>query len=84
MRHAATLNKHEVTIFKNIKETQTPFFKGVYYILERIKDGSSKDLVKQIRNESDKLKRNELKKKQNADRKKLDIAQRSNQSNSLH
>jgi|TARA_R110000803_G_scaffold47129_3_gene98549 hypothetical protein len=62
MRHAATLNKHEVTIFKNIKETQTPFFKGVYYILERIKDGSSKDLVKQIRNESDKLKRNELKK----------------------
>ena len=29
----------------------------------------------------DKLRRNELKKKQNADRKKLDIAQRSNQSN---
>ncbi len=35
---------HNVTIFKNIKETQTPFFKDVGYILERIKDGASKDL----------------------------------------
>ena len=28
---------HNVTIFKNIKETQTPFFKDVGYILQRIK-----------------------------------------------
>ena len=53
---------HNVTIFKNIKETQTPFFKDVGYILQRIKDGASKDLVKSIRNEKDKSKRNELKK----------------------
>ena len=53
---------HNVTIFKNIKETQAPFFKDVGYILQRIKDGASKDLVKSIRNEKDKSKRNELKK----------------------
>ena len=53
---------HNVTIFKNIKETQTPFFKDVGYILERIKDGASKDLVKSIRKEQDKATRNELKK----------------------
>ena len=54
--------KAEVTIFKNIRETETPFFKDVTYILKRIKSGKSKDLVKQIRNEKDKTQRNELKK----------------------
>ena len=54
--------KAEVTIFKNIRETETPFFKDVTYILKRIKSGKSKDLVKQIRNEKDKTERNELKK----------------------
>ena len=53
---------HEVTIFKNIKETQTPFFKDTDYILNRIKIGSSKNLIKSIRREKDKSKRNELKK----------------------
>jgi len=51
-----------VTIFKNIRETETPFFKDVTYILNRIKDGKSKELVKNIRGEKNKNIRNELKK----------------------
>tara|TARA_R100000742_G_scaffold4234_2_gene1440 strand:+ start:6052 stop:8466 length:2415 start_codon:yes stop_codon:yes gene_type:complete len=53
---------HTITIFQNIKETTTPFHRDAYTILERIKNGSSKDLVKRIRREKDKSKRNEIKK----------------------
>ena len=53
---------YTVTIFQNIKETATPFFRDVTAILNRIKDGSSKDLVKEIRLTSGKTERNELKK----------------------
>lgn len=52
-----------VTIFKNIKETSTPFYRDVMSILNRIKEGASKDLVKSIRSEKNKSERNELKKK---------------------
>jgi hypothetical protein len=52
----------EITIFQNIKETSTPFFRSVDFILERIKGGATKDLVKRIRTEKDKSQRNELKK----------------------
>jgi hypothetical protein len=52
----------QVTIFKNIKETETPFFKEVSFILKRIKEGKSKSLIKEIRKEKDKTARNELKK----------------------
>jgi hypothetical protein len=45
-----------ITIFKNIKETQTPFYRNITDILERIKVGASKDLVKEIRSEKDKTK----------------------------
>jgi len=51
-----------VTIFKNIRETEAPFFKDVTYILQRIKEGKSKELVKNIRGEKNKTIRNELKK----------------------
>tara|TARA_Y100001938_G_scaffold15346_2_gene18893 strand:+ start:10149 stop:12566 length:2418 start_codon:yes stop_codon:yes gene_type:complete len=51
-----------VTIFKNIKETSTPFYREVDVVLDRIKNGSSKDLVKKIRLEKDKSQRNEIKK----------------------
>jgi hypothetical protein len=51
-----------VTIFKNIRETEAPFFKDVTYILQRIKEGKSKELVKNIRSEKNKTIRNELKK----------------------
>ncbi len=51
-----------VTIFKNIRETETPFFKDVTYLLDRIKEGKSKDLCNKIRNEKNKTNRNDLKK----------------------
>ncbi len=52
----------QVTIFQNIKETSTPFHREVAVILERIKDGATKELVKKIRAEKRKAERNELKK----------------------
>ena len=51
-----------VTIFQSIRETDTPFYREVGKILERIKEGSSKDIVKKIRAEKRKPERNELKK----------------------
>lgn len=51
-----------VTIFQNIKDTSTPFHRDVMGILQRVKDGSSKGLVKKIRSEKNKTERNELKK----------------------
>ena len=51
-----------VTIFQNIRETETPFFKDVTYILKRIKEGKNQELVKKIRQEKNKTKRNDLKK----------------------
>jgi hypothetical protein len=51
-----------VTIFRNIRETETPFHRSVKFVLDRIKDGSSKDLVSRIRKETDKASRNEIKK----------------------
>ena len=55
---------HNVTIFQNIRDTDTPFFRDVHTILDRIKDGTSttKDLVKKIRLEKRKPERQELKK----------------------
>jgi hypothetical protein len=53
---------HDITIFKNIRDTDTPFFRPVHTILERIKDGTTKDLIKKIRLEKDKSERNEMKK----------------------
>ena len=52
----------QVTIFQNIKDTDTPFFRDVQKILERIKDGATKELVKKIRLEKRKPERNEMKK----------------------
>ena len=51
----------EITIFKDIKDTSQPFYRDVSHILERIKEGSSQDIVRSIRSEKDKGKRNELK-----------------------
>lgn len=53
---------YNVTIFKNIRDTDTPFFRDVHTILQRIKDGATKELVKKIRAESRKPERQELKK----------------------
>jgi hypothetical protein len=51
-----------VTIFQNIRDTDTPFFRPVDKILERIKNGATKELVKKIRLEKSKSERNEMKK----------------------
>ena len=51
-----------ITIFKNIKETETPFHREVGVVLNRIKNGAQKDLIKRIRLEKNKTERNELKK----------------------
>lgn len=51
----------EITIFKDIKDTSQPFYRDVAVVLKRIGDGSSKELVKKIRQEKDKHKRNKLK-----------------------
>ena len=52
----------QVTIFKNIRETYTPFHRDVLFVLDRIRDGKNKELIRSIRKETDKSKRNELKK----------------------
>jgi hypothetical protein len=51
-----------ITIFKNIRETSTPFYREIGVVLNRIQEGASKDLVKKIRLEKDKSNRNEIKK----------------------
>ncbi len=53
----------EVTIFKDIKKTAQPFYRPALFILNRIKEGSSKDLVKKIREEKNKEVANEYKQK---------------------
>jgi hypothetical protein len=57
-----TLSTYNITIFQNIKETETPFYRDVRVILDRIKSGASKELVKKIRQEKGKAERNEIKK----------------------
>ena len=42
-----------ITIFRNIKETDTPFYVSIENILTRIKDGKTKELVKSIRRHTD-------------------------------
>ena len=52
----------KITIFKNIRETDTPFVREDTIILDRIKEGKSKELIKRIRKETNKTERNEMKK----------------------
>lgn len=51
-----------VTIFKSIKDTDAPFYRSVGSIIDRIRNGSSKDVVKKIRIEKSKEERNRIKK----------------------
>ncbi len=53
----------EVTIFKDIKQTTQPFYRPALFILNRIKEGSSRELVKKIREEKNKDNINALKQK---------------------
>jgi hypothetical protein len=49
------------TVFKNLKSIKDPHYRTVDFMLSRIKDGNSKQLIEKIRNEDDKDRRNELK-----------------------
>lgn len=50
-----------ITIFKDIHSTSTPYFKEIEIIIERIKNGQSKELITKIRSAT-KEERNHLKK----------------------
>lgn len=43
-----------VTIFKNLQSTNTPFFKDIDFVLDRIKSGKSKDIVENVRKQKTK------------------------------
>lgn len=51
-----------LTIFQHIQETSNPYSLSMQDVYNRIKDGQSRKLIEEIRNESDKGKRLELKK----------------------
>lgn len=51
----------KVSIFKNIKETTNPFNRDVYFALNRIKNGNSKDSILNIRCLNDKSEKDRLK-----------------------
>jgi len=53
---------HHITIFKNIHDTSAPFHRPIEQILARIKNGKSKELVKMIREATNKEDKNKLKK----------------------
>ncbi len=53
----------QITIFKDIKITSQPFYRHVDVIINRIREGASKELVKKIRSEKNKENRNILKQK---------------------
>ncbi len=52
----------KITLFKNIKETNTPYHLNIDDVLLRIKNGDSKEKILAIRQEREKPKRQELKK----------------------
>lgn len=43
-----------ITIFKNLQSTNTPFFKDIDFILDRIKSGKSKAIVENVRKQKTK------------------------------
>jgi hypothetical protein len=52
----------KITVFKNITATSAGFHRSIDFVLDRIRKGNSKELLSLIRLESEKEKRNELKK----------------------
>lgn len=50
-----------VTIFRNITTTGTPYYITLEKVVQRIKEGKSKDIISAIRKEKDNTLRNELK-----------------------
>lgn len=52
---------YKVTIFRNIRETSTPFHKEIAVIFDRIRSGNSKELVNKVRSAPDKKLADEFK-----------------------
>ena len=52
-----------ITVFANVKDVENPFYKEIDDVLNDIKNGTNKDYISKIRNESNKEKRNLLKQK---------------------
>jgi hypothetical protein len=52
-----------ITYFKTINDTSTPFHVDISVAIDRIKNGKSKELVENVRSETEKNARNEKKKK---------------------
>jgi hypothetical protein len=50
-----------ITYFKNIKATNTPFYREIETAIERIRSGASKELVESIRSQNNKDERNKIK-----------------------
>jgi predicted transcriptional regulator len=42
-----------ITIFKNLADTSTPFYRDIIHVLNRIKEGKSKELIEKIRKGED-------------------------------
>jgi|TARA_R100000951_G_C2652800_1_gene184977 hypothetical protein len=55
------MTQRTVTIFRNIKDTEQPFYRDCSVVLNRIKIGSSKELIIKIRSEKEKSDINRLK-----------------------
>ena len=53
---------NNVSIFKTIRDTDTPFYRDIHVILNRIREGASKEIVKRVRAEKVKAERNDIKK----------------------
>jgi hypothetical protein len=51
-----------VTIFKNLSQTNTPFYRDISIILDRIKNGTSKEIVLKVRSAKDETEANQIKK----------------------
>lgn len=51
----------EVTIFSHVKNTDQPFYRDIMYVLDRIKSGASKNLIKEIRDSDTQQDQYELK-----------------------
>lgn len=50
-----------ITIFKNYNSTDAPFYRDIGKILDRIKIGTSKDVIEKVRSETEKKKQDKIK-----------------------
>jgi hypothetical protein len=51
----------QVTVFSHVRNTDQPFYRDIMYVLERIRSGSSRNLIKEIRESGTQQEQYELK-----------------------